>query len=101
MYGGGIRALCNKGVQLLGHNFAAGGARARSAIAKAGAIVRTDTRKSGDLRLHFAPRNVTIAQAGIENHRRSFLPHAINVHLVAVDVDELTRHGMETAIAGF
>ena len=92
--------IVQKHVQLFGHVFACSRARAGLAVAKPGTVVRTHSRKLGDLRLHFAPRNVAIAQAGVKNHHRSSLAAAVNMHFEAANINELPGHGIKTAVAG-
>ena len=88
-----------KFVQFLGENFAGAGARTGIAVSDAGAVVGTHPGELCDLWLHFAPREIGIPEAGVENHGGGSLARAVDVHLVAADVDELAGHGMKAAIA--
>ena len=69
------------------------GARSRTgvAVAESSAIIGADAREFRDLRLHLAPGNVGVAEAGLENDSGGSLPGAVDVHLVPAHVDESVR----------
>jgi hypothetical protein len=50
--------------------------------------------------LHLLPREEGIAQASIEDDCGRSLAGAVDVHLVAADVEKLSGHGMEATLAG-
>jgi len=95
----GDSGVAQESVQFFGKVFAGAWVRAGIAEAKARAIVGTNSGTLRELGLYFVPRHVGIAEAGIEDHRWSSLPHAIDVHGVAADVDKLAREGVSPTVA--
>jgi hypothetical protein len=52
-----------------------------------------------DLRLHFAPGKVRVAEAGLEDDCRTSLPRAVDVHAVSANIEESAVHGIQAAVA--
>jgi hypothetical protein len=72
----------------------------RFAISEACAIVGARAEKFRDLRLHFAPGNIGVAEARVENNGRIANAYAVDVHLVSADMHENSRPVIKAAVAG-
>src|SRR5579863_5010057 len=86
-------------MQFSGDHFAGGWLRTRFAIAESGTVIRAHARKFRDLRLHFEPRKIGVAQARVENHRGTSLSRAVNVHSESAHVKPASSHGIEAPVA--
>src|SRR5579862_270683 len=86
-------------VQFAGDHFAGTRLRTELAVADSSAIIGAYTSKFRDLRLHFAPRHVSVAEPGLENDRWASFSRAVDVHLESAHVVEPAGHGIEATVA--
>src|SRR6516164_8254967 len=88
-------------MEFFGENFAGARLRTGIAVAKAGAVIGTNTRNLRDLRLHLAPGKICVAQTRVEYDRGSSVTDAVDMHLASAHVNEFSFHRIEAAIPGF
>src|SRR5579864_6888638 len=97
--------LFEQRVQFLGDRRAGTWSRAWIAVADSRAVVRADARESCDPQLHAAPREIRIAQTGLENDRWCALSGAVDMHeqraFVRSYIHALPRHGIKPPVASF
>ena len=77
------------------------GARLRTGItvSEPGAIIGANAGELRDIRLHLAPGKICIAKAGIKDDRGAAVSGAVDVHLAASYVDQLSVWWVEAAVA--